>query len=624
MEKNSSFEVLKHGWRLFRGSWKPMIVYTLAVWVVTLCILSPLATWILNRMIAVSGELVIGNDEILGWLLSPKGLLSLVLWGALAMLGLFLQVTGLVRIAFENGSEEFRAAKKALHRLIVDLYPLFRFSLSAFVLSLLMLVPLGTGLGAVYFFLLGAHDINYYLSVKPPEWTWALALGGFCVLLWSAAVGSLLLRWIFALPLWLDGIRPFHSSLKASWNATRRRFFFLLRMTGGYLAAIMVVLFVLEGALFFAAGFAVSGLNHAVNALFFTISIYLVSAFILEAAVTFIGMAWGTCVLVSFYRDYRRFDGLHKALGPEKIKVKDLIAAPNRRWFRPGTVLAAIGILLLASVTINVWLLNQKSLANIPLVIAHRAGALHAPENTLAALDIAIRQKAHYAEIDVQRTRDGVVVVIHDADLMRMARDVRRISETDYADLGEVDIGRKFHHDFSGERLARLTDFLRKASGKIRLLIELKYYGTDSELAKETVRIVREAGMAGEVSLMSLNISSVREMQRLAPDIPVGYLSAVGLGRLTGLDVDFLAVSTREAKNALLRNAGKKNMPVHVWTVNDVDTMLDMLELGVDGLITDDPALTAEVIANVEKLLPAERLMLRFRRLWDVLEEPEA
>ena len=58
-------------------------------------------------------------------------------------------------------------------------------------------------------------------------------------------------------------------------------------------------------------------------------------------------------------------------------------------------------------------------------------------------------------------------------------------------------------------------------------------------------------------------------------------------------------------------------MPVYVWTVNDIDTMLDMLELGVDGLITDDPALAAEVIAKVTELLPAERLMLRFRNLWD-------
>jgi glycerophosphoryl diester phosphodiesterase len=64
-------------------------------------------------------------------------------------------------------------------------------------------------------------------------------------------------------------------------------------------------------------------------------------------------------------------------------------------------------------------------------------------------------------------------------------------------------------------------------------------------------------------------------------------------------------------------------MPVYVWTVNDVDKMLAMLELGVDGMITDEPGLTTEVIANVAKLLPAERFMLRFRHLWDPFREPE-
>ena len=88
--------------------------------------------------------------------------------------------------------------------------------------------------------------------------------------------------------------------------------------------------------------------------------------------------------------------------------------------------------------------------------------------------------------------------------------------------------------------------------------------------------------------------------------------------------MDFLAVSTRDAKSALLRKADRKKIPVYVWTVNDIDTMLAMLELGVDGLITDDPALAAEVIHRTNKLLSAERLMLRFRYLRDPFTKKSA
>jgi glycerophosphoryl diester phosphodiesterase len=196
MENTTSFDALKGGWQLFRSSWKPMVAYALLVWVATLCVLSPLVSWAINRLVAQSGELVVGNNEILNWLLSPKGILTFVLWGALTLLGLLLQVTGLIRIAFEGKQIDNWTVRQALHWLQTDLYPLFRFCLSAFLLFVLILLPLVVCLVAIYFILLGAHDINYYLSVKPTEWKWALI---FCVLfflLWGSAVCILSLRWI--------------------------------------------------------------------------------------------------------------------------------------------------------------------------------------------------------------------------------------------------------------------------------------------------------------------------------------------------------------------------------------------------------------------------------------------
>ena len=298
MENSTFFDALKGGWHLFRNSWKPMAAYTLLVWLATLCVLSPLISWVLNRLVAQSGEFVVGNSQMLNWLLSTKGIFTLGLFGGLSLLGLLLQITGLIRIAFEGRPAGNWAVRQALHWLLTDLYPLFRFSLSALLLSALLLLPLVACLGAVYFLLLGAHDINYYLSVKPPEWQWALAYGGICFLLWAVAAGSLLLRWIYALPLWLDGLRGFRATLAFSWKATCRKFFFLLRTTGVYLAVTIVVLLILETCLLMATGFACGRFNQAVPALFFTILIYLLSDFILRTAITFIGLSWGTCTLV--------------------------------------------------------------------------------------------------------------------------------------------------------------------------------------------------------------------------------------------------------------------------------------------------------------------------------------
>ena len=97
MQNVSFFTALTRGWRLYRLSWKSMAVYALLVWIATLCLLSPLVSWVLNRLIARSGELVIGNSELLSWLLSPTGLITLLLSGALTLMGFLLYFAGMIR-----------------------------------------------------------------------------------------------------------------------------------------------------------------------------------------------------------------------------------------------------------------------------------------------------------------------------------------------------------------------------------------------------------------------------------------------------------------------------------------------------------------------------------------------
>jgi len=191
------------------------------------------------------------------------------------------------------------------------------------------------------------------------------------------------------------------------------------------------------------------------------------------------------------------------------------------------------------------------------------------------------------------------------------------MGQTTYRDLSQVDIGSLFHPDFKRERIARLSDFLSAAAGKIRLLIELKYYGEDNLLAGETFELIRRAGMEKEVQIMSLELKAVRQIQRLAPQIAAGYVFAAGLGNLARLDVGFLAVPTGQATSKLMRKAHEKSLLVYAWTVNDVDGILDLMEIGIDGLITDDPALAFKAIKDIRRLSPMERLVLRFRHLWD-------
>ena len=99
----------------------------------------------------------------------------------------------------------------------------------------------------------------------------------------------------------------------------------------------------------------------------------------------------------------------------------------------------------------------------------------------------------------------------------------------------------------------------------------------------------------------------------MAPEIEVGFIAASTITDITVLDVDFLAVSTSMATRGFVRAAQRDGKEVHVWTVNDRAGMLRMIELGVDNIMTDDPALLREVLAERASLTDVEKLLLAFR-----------
>ena len=130
------------------------------------------------------------------------------------------------------------------------------------------------------------------------------------------------------------------------------------------------------------------------------------------------------------------------------------------------------------------------------------------------------------------RTLDGVVVVAHDADLMRMAGDSRRISQHPYADFRGVVQQPDDGSPREERRLATLGDFLQRARGRIRLNVELKYYGRDPLLAETVLREIRTLGMMGEVVITSLNLDAIRQVRAIAPEVAVGYISSIAVGRI--------------------------------------------------------------------------------------------
>ena len=244
------------------------------------------------------------------------------------------------------------------------------------------------------------------------------------------------------------------------------------------------------------------------------------------------------------------------------------------------------------------------------VVIAHRGAAASAPENTLASVERAIDQGADYVEIDVQETADDQIAVLHDSDLMKVAGVDLKIWDATLERLAGIDIGSWFAPEFHGERVPLLREVLERARDRARVMIELKYYGHDIALAQRVVDIVEGLGQAGNVVAMSLEYDQVRKMRELRPKWTLGLLTAKAVGDLTTLDADFLAVNAGIATRSFVRRAHARGKKVYVWTINDPVQMFRMLNLGVDGLITDKPAIARWVIERRSRLSSAERLLV--------------
>jgi glycerophosphoryl diester phosphodiesterase len=162
-------------------------------------------------------------------------------------------------------------------------------------------------------------------------------------------------------------------------------------------------------------------------------------------------------------------------------------------------------------------------------VIAHRGAAGAAPENTMAAFEKAIADKADWIELDVQENADGVVIVQHDSDFKRVGRADLKTWNATNEELRDLDVGSWFGPEFSDQRVPTLRQVLERAKGDVDVVIELKYYGHDKQLESKVVEIVEETGMEPHIMLMSLKREGLRKAAALRPDWTRGLLNTVSV-----------------------------------------------------------------------------------------------
>lgn len=261
-----------------------------------------------------------------------------------------------------------------------------------------------------------------------------------------------------------------------------------------------------------------------------------------------------------------------------------------------GIILTIISFLI-AIIPIGIYIDYSKGLPayynrvnELNEIVAHRAGAIFAPENTLIALEKAIQDGASNAEIDVQQTKDGKLVILHDTNLKRVAGVSKNVWDLSYNEIKDLDIGSHFSYEYKDARIPTLSQMIEKADGNINLMIEIKKTSHDKDIERQVVNEIKKYNFENQCSIASMDLDTLKMVKDIAPEITTVYITPAIYGNYYSLEyIDAFSIEYSFVNKETVTLTHKYNKKIYVWTVNRENNLSKILNLNVDGIITDNP-----------------------------------
>lgn len=238
-----------------------------------------------------------------------------------------------------------------------------------------------------------------------------------------------------------------------------------------------------------------------------------------------------------------------------------------------------------------------------PTIFAHRGASAHAPENTLAAFNLAVEQGADGIELDAKLSADGHVIVIHDPTVERTTGAQGYVKDMTLDELRKLSAGSFFSERFKDEKIPTLEDVFNSLGKNVLINIELTNYTTRHDHLVESVcMLVKRFGFQNNVLFSSFLGSNLAKARSYLPGVPTGLLALPGILGAWHRSFGF-AFGKYDALHPNIQNATQQhiyfvhrlNRRVHVWTVNEEQDMQRLFKWGVDGIFTDDPQLAVKV-----------------------------
>lgn len=470
------------------------------------------------------------------------------------------------------------------------------------ILYLLIIIPMTHALvisGYITKFTVPQFIVDYIMSH-----TWlAILYIGFWIY-----IGLRSFHWIYSLHYFCLENCNFKQARKRSWKLQKNHYWTDLIIVLGWSAACIGIYYgvILSGS------WLVSRVNQALPTqdLFSSLTLSGISLLLDVCGALFFCFdlpLFFICISLLFY--YR------KAAAGERIPrvFRDLDNAyriTNTRWVKKIYMyrkrIIALSIVVVIGVNFAYNFADRRGVLHMGLdnpveVTAHRGYSAVYPENTIPAFKGAIQVGADWAELDVQQTADGEVIVMHDSNLKRTTGLDKEVWQVTWDEIKDLDNGSWFDKKYQTVRIPTLEEVLKVCRGKIHLNIEIKPSEHDKDLEEQVAKLLKKYHMRDTCVVSSLKYDSLRKIKQADDSIETAYITSVSYGNFTDLEyADGYSVESTLLSKSFVNKAQKAGKQIYVWTVNSEERLEKVVGMGIDNVITDDPVMAKELIYEQE------------------------
>lgn len=238
------------------------------------------------------------------------------------------------------------------------------------------------------------------------------------------------------------------------------------------------------------------------------------------------------------------------------------------------------------------------------LVFAHRGASAYAPMNTIPAFELAVEQGADGLELDVQRSKDGQAVIMHDLRVDSTTDGTGAVHDLTLAELKALDAGSWFGDAFRAVQIPTLEEVFAAVGQSVYINVEIKSDNAETDGVEQVVAgVIERCQMQDRVLISSFNPLALARFRELMPGVPIAFIHGPNLPLDTQaivqqLDLRYEARHPHESEvtRLTMRQWRKEGHRVNVWTVNDAARALELRDLGVDGFFTDYPDLILKAL----------------------------